>query len=161
MPFCSLRLPIQLWNSPLKVSPPWVAIGSWFSDRSPPSPPVSYLWSKAIFPLLSTSVSHKLPFKQWASGLGFGSNAYRLPWWPSGKESTNACQCRRCRFNIWVGKIPWRRKWQATPVFLPGEPHGQRSLLGHCPRVTKRRTCLSEETTAVHIASGDDWPSLT
>ena len=45
-----------------------------------------------------------------------------------GKES--ACQCRRCEFDPWVGKIPWRRKWQPTPVFLPGESHGQRSLVG-------------------------------
>ena len=36
----------------------------------------------------------------------------------------------RCRFNPWVGKIPWRRAWQPTPVFLPGESHGQRSLVG-------------------------------
>ena len=42
-----------------------------------------------------------------------------LPWWLSGKEST--CQCRRCRFTPWVWKIPWRRKWQPTPVYLPGE----------------------------------------
>ena len=33
----------------------------------------------------------------------------------------------------WVRKIPWRRAWQPTPVFLPGEPHGQRSLAGHSP----------------------------
>ena len=46
-----------------------------------------------------------------------------LPWWLSGKEST--CQCRRLRFNSWVGKIPWRRKWQPTAVFLPGEVHEQ------------------------------------
>ena len=38
------------------------------------------------------------------------------------------------RFNPWVGKIPWRRKWQPTPVFLPGESHGQRSLVGFSPR---------------------------
>ena len=49
----------------------------------------------------------------------------RLPRWLSGKES--ACQCRGYRFDPWVGKIPWRRKWQPTPVFLPGESHGQRS----------------------------------
>ena len=36
-------------------------------------------------------------------------------------------------FNPWVGKIPWRRKWQATPVFLPGKSHGQRSLVGCSP----------------------------
>ena len=36
-------------------------------------------------------------------------------------------------FDPWVGKIPWRRKWQPTPVFLPGEFHGQRSLAGYSP----------------------------
>ena len=41
-----------------------------------------------------------------------------LPWWLSGKEST--CQWRRHRLDLWVGKIPWRRVWQPTPVFLPG-----------------------------------------
>ena len=47
------------------------------------------------------------------------------------------CQCRRCKrdkFSPWVGKIPWRRKWQPSPVFLPGESHGQRSLLGFGPQ---------------------------
>jgi len=34
-------------------------------------------------------------------------------------------------FDPWVGKIPWRREWQPTPVFLPGEFHGQRSLEGY------------------------------
>jgi len=38
-------------------------------------------------------------------------------------------QCYAMPYNYpWVGKIPWRRKWQPTPVFLPGESHGQRSL---------------------------------
>ena len=51
-----------------------------------------------------------------------------------GKES--ACQGRRCKrlgFDPWVGKIPWSRKWQLTPVLLPGKSHGQRSLVGHNP----------------------------
>ena len=52
-----------------------------------------------------------------------------LPWWFSGKES--ACQYRRHGFNLWIGKIPWRRKWQPTPAFLPGKSHGQRSLAGY------------------------------
>ena len=39
----------------------------------------------------------------------------------------------RCGFDPWVGKIPWRRALQPTPVFLPGESHGQRSLAGHSP----------------------------
>ena len=50
------------------------------------------------------------------------------------KES--ACQCRRLKrrgFNPWVDKIPWRRKWQPTLVFLPGESHGQKSLAGYSP----------------------------
>ena len=42
-------------------------------------------------------------------------------------------QCRRYGFDPWVGKIPWRRAWQPTPVFFPGEPHGQRSLVGYSP----------------------------
>ena len=46
----------------------------------------------------------------------------------SGKEST--CQCKRCGFDHWIEKIPWRRKWQPTPAFLPGKSHGQRSLAG-------------------------------
>ena len=51
-----------------------------------------------------------------------------------GKEP--ACQCRRhqrLEFNSWVGKFPWRRAWQPTPVFMPGESHGQRSLAGYGP----------------------------
>ena len=55
----------------------------------------------------------------------------RLPWWLSGKEPT--CQCRRLRFDPWVGKVPWRREWQPTPVFWPGKSHGQRRLGGYIP----------------------------
>ena len=54
----------------------------------------------------------------------------------SGRKPTCQCQCRRskkCRFDPWIGKIPWRRKWQPTPVFFPGESHGQRSLVGYSP----------------------------
>ena len=57
-----------------------------------------------------------------------------FPGGASGKESP--CQCRRpkrCRFNPWVRKIPWRGKQQPTPVFLPGESHGQRSLVDYGP----------------------------
>ena len=54
-----------------------------------------------------------------------------LPWRLSGKESS--CPCSDCRFHPRVGKIPWRRKWQPTPVFLPGKSLGQRSLAGCSP----------------------------
>ena len=56
-----------------------------------------------------------------------------------GKES--ACQCRRHGrhgFDPWVGKVPWRKKWQPTAVFLPGKSHGQKSLVGYSPWCHKR-----------------------
>ena len=56
-----------------------------------------------------------------------------LPRWLKGRES--ACQGRRCGFDLWVGKIPWRRKWQPTLVFLSGKSHKQRSLTGYSPWV--------------------------
>ena len=55
-------------------------------------------------------------------------------WWLSGKESTSHCRrCRRLRFDPWVRKVSWRRKWQPIPVFLPGKCHGQKSLEGYSP----------------------------
>ena len=45
----------------------------------------------------------------------------------------SAHQCRRLRFDPWIGKISWRRKWQPTPVFLLGKSHGQRRLAGYSP----------------------------
>jgi len=57
-----------------------------------------------------------------------------FPGGASGKEHT--CQYRkhkRREFDPWVRKIPWRRAWQPTPVFLPGKSHGQRRLAGYRP----------------------------
>ena len=52
-----------------------------------------------------------------------------------GKESASHCgRCRRRECDRWVRKTPWGRAWQPTPVFLPGRPHGQRSLGGYSPR---------------------------
>ena len=65
-----------------------------------------------------------------------------LPWWLSGKES--ACQCRKRGFSPWVGKISWRRKWQPTPVFLPGKFHGHRSLAGYSPWGLKELVTTSQ-----------------
>ena len=47
--------------------------------------------------------------------------------------AANAGTHKRRGFNPWVGKIHWRKTWQSTPVFLPGESHGQRSLTGSSP----------------------------
>ena len=52
------------------------------------------------------------------------------------KWEITACHCRRLKrrgFDLQVGKIPWRRKWQPTPVFMPGESYGQRSMAGYGP----------------------------
>ena len=54
-----------------------------------------------------------------------------LPWWLSDKRIL--LKCRRCGFYPWVRKIPWRRKWQPPPVFLPGKSRGQWSLEGYSP----------------------------
>ena len=62
-----------------------------------------------------------MPFMAASSGAG-------------GKES--ACQCTKhetCGFDSWIQKNPWRRAWQPTPVFLPGESHGQRNQAGYSP----------------------------
>ena len=64
----------------------------------------------------------------------------------------SAGQCRRWGFEPWFGKIPWRRKWQPAPVFLPGESHGQRNLVGYstwgCAALD-----MSEHANLAHSAS--------
>ena len=84
-------------------------------------------WRRILYQL-----SHNILFQICISDLykwvmGFPGGA-------SGKQPT--CQCEghgRCRFDPWVGKIPWRRAWKPTLVFLPGEFHGERSLVGYSP----------------------------
>ena len=70
-----------------------------------------------------------------------------FPGGASGKEST--CQCRRhrrCEFNPWVGKNPWRRAWQPTPVFLPGKLQDRGAWLATVNGVTKSQTGLGDFT---------------
>jgi len=69
-----------------------------------------------------------------------------LPRWLSSKES--ACKCRRHRrldFDPQVGKMPWRRKWQPTPLLLPGKSHGERSLAGYSLQGQRVRHDLATE----------------
>ena len=54
----------------------------------------------------------------------------------------------------WVGKIPWRRAWQPTPVFLPGESHGQRNLAGYSPWSHKESDTTERLSTAQHMLWG-------
>ena len=61
----------------------------------------------------------------WVCVMWFWRTSLWLKWW-------RIClQCSRPRFDPWVGKMPWRREWQSTPVFLSGESHGQRIQAGY------------------------------
>ena len=71
---------------------------------------------------------------------------------PRGLVVESTCQYRRYRrqrFNPWVGKIPWRRKWQPSPVFLPRKFHGQRNLAGYSHEATKNWMVLNMCTCSV------------
>ena len=58
--------------------------------------------------------------------------ALDFPRGTSGKESAYQCRrLKRCGFYPWVRKIPWRKTWQSTPVFLTGDTNGQRGLVGY------------------------------
>ena len=96
-------------------------------------------WMRWVLILSSTSRTHPLrcllvspcaPCHTQKAGWG-------SPGGSDGKESA-------CNAGDWVGKIPWRREWQPTSVFLPGESHGQRSLVDHTPWITRSQTWLSD-----------------
>ena len=74
-----------------------------------------------------------------------------LPRWFSSKQS--ACWWRRHRFNPWIRKIPWRRKGQPTPVFLPGKSHGQRSLADYSPWGHKESDTTEQLSTHMLLTS--------
>ena len=65
----------------------------------------------------------------------------------------NVGRYKRCRFNPWIRKIPRRRAWQPSPLFLPGESHGQRSVVGYSPWCPKElnMTEVTEHTLATYI----------
>ena len=72
-----------------------------------------------------------------------------LPWW---LEQWRIClQCRRPGLDPWVGKIPWRKQWLPTPVFLPEEFHGQRSLAGWSPSGHKHSDTTESLTLSLHL----------
>ena len=88
-----------------------------------------------------------------------------FPGGAGGKEP--ACQCRRHErreFDPWVGKIPGRRVWQPTPVFLSGESHGQRSLVGYSPWGHKELDVIEQlhnQPKAQHNPDLDLWYHLS
>ena len=86
-------------------------------------------WGAIAFSgLYSTAFNCKFQYTYWLPG------ASR---WLSAKEYS--CQCRRHRFDPWVGKIPWKRKWQPTALFFSGKSHGQRSLARYSQWGYKKR----------------------
>ena len=109
----------------------------FLSPSIPPFPPSLLFFFFLPFFLPSFSVPFpggrgelpvSLTVKQWR-----GMHTQGLPEWCNGEESSSQCKTYRCGFDPWVGKTPWRRAWQPTPVFLPGESHGQRSLVDYSP----------------------------
>ena len=72
-----------------------------------------------------------------------------LPRWLSSKES--AYQCKRHEFDPWVRKIPWSRKWQPIPLFLPGKSHGQ-SLVSYTP-MGHKESDMAEQLSTAHTHS--------
>ena len=88
------------------------------------------------------------------------NNLSRPHRWPSGKESAYQYRrCKRCGFDSWVRKIPWNRKWQPTPLYLPGKFQGQRSLAGYSPwgrkelDMTERLYIHTHTHTHTHITT--------
>ena len=128
--------------------------------------PRGNLWSKIFICHFLASLQQYIFFNFYIKGMFFWNLYYYLiwrvsflnidklnlglPWWFSGKKST--CQCRRYGFNPWVRKIPWRRKWQPTPVFLPGKSHGQRNLAGYSPQGSQKSQTLLSYTITTKLS---------
>ena len=76
----------------------------------------------------------------------------------------SSCQCRRrrrCKFDSWFWKIPWRRKWQPTPVFLTGESHRHRGLVGYSPWGCKESDMTDHALSSTFIETcwAQEWYS--
>ena len=79
-----------------------------------------------------------------------------LPWWLRGKRI--GLQCRRPSFDPWVRKILWRREWLPTPVFFPGNPPGQRSLVGYSPWGHKESDTIERVSMCKHTHTHTHTP---
>ena len=96
-------------------------------DCSPPGSSVHGILQAKILAWVAISRGSSRP-RDWTQVSAFHSDALTEP------PGKHVClQCGRPQFYPWVGKIPWRMKWQPTPVFLPRESHGRRSLVGYSP----------------------------
>ena len=105
----------------------------------PSLPPFSLSCFLSYFPpssnLLTTTDAMNAYFSRAFGGLSGGS------------DKRIHLQCRRPGLDLWAGKIPWRRARRPTPVFLPGEPHGQRSPAGCCSPCSHKERHTTEQLT--------------
>ena len=87
---------------------------------------------------------------------------YELARWNNSKQSTcRRGRYKRCRFNRQIRKIPWGRKWQPAPIFLPGKFHGQRSLVGYNPWGHKELDMTEHGRTHVLLHVTLEWVCYT
>ena len=89
------------------------------------------------YPLAFSTIGRKVLNDQEEGWEGKLSLKFEIVWEVGFSRGPVLLPTRRRGFNGWVGKIPWRRKWQSAPVHLPGASHGQRSLLGYSPGAKK------------------------
>jgi len=89
---------------------------------------LNMIWGSIIIIIYSSAMSETTPPENKTK-----KKSHFFPDGSVGKESN-----LRCRFNLWVGKIPWKRKGQPIPVFLPRKFHGQKSLVGYSPWGSQR-----------------------
>ena len=127
----------------------------WLQDQACLSPPVLAQMTRAAMASVGVSPLLKyflfivlvVPGLRWGmrdvQSSSWHAGSFQL--WPVGSRASlglsgieSACPCGRPGFNSCVGKIPWMRKWQPTPVFLPGKSHGQKNLKGYSPQGCKR-----------------------
>ena len=124
--------------SPTQWAWVWVNSGSWWWTGRPGM--LHSMWSQRVGHDWVTELNRE-QFLQTIKLDSVPKIKERLFRWHSDKE--HAYQCRkfkRCRLNLQMRKIPWRRKWQPTPIFLPGKFHG---LVGYSPWGHKESTQLS------------------
>lgn len=122
---------LEFWSLDPHKPRPSVLLSHFFYQIPPPPPKHLSLSMYQAFTMWQTSslaTPVKTPSCLWLSSMGFLGSS-------DGEEY--AYQCRSPGFNPWVGRIPWRREWQPTLVFFPGEYQDKRSLVGCSPKGCK------------------------
>ena len=108
------------------------------------------LWTKEadrLQPMRSQKVRHDWATEHTHTMRVYHITFFVLRWWL--RQLRIGLQCRRPRFDPWVGKIPWGREWLPTPVFLPGEFHGERSLVSHSPWGHTKSDMTEQQTSFI------------